>query len=161
MYVPENHRTCELEAEFGEMHILYEWKDDVTLTSRWPDKNHLEAKGWVARNPNELKVIVAAYHWKAITGGGVPVEFAISSWTNPAPEIETQMRYTKPIAVFRVELVKRMSQYLGWLSPEKFLAIQPVNVAGQWTTHQAMRRVVLQHYLTMGLPVEQKGLFDA
>ena len=161
MYVPENHRMCELESEFGEMHMIYEWKGDAKLTSRWPDKRHCEAKGWAPRNPNEQKTIVAAYHWKAITGGGTKVEFAVSdSWTSPAPEIETQVRYTKPIVVFRVHLVKQFSQYLGWLLPEKFQAIQPVNVSGRWTTHQKLRRVVLDHYLTKGpLNAEQKELF--
>ena len=160
MYIPENHRRCDLEAEFGEMHMIYEWNGDATLNSRWPDEKHCEAKGW-APGKRELKTIVAAYHWKAITGGGKPVEFAISdSWTNPAPEVETQVRFTKPVAVFRVQLVKRFSQYLGWLSPEKFREIQPVNVSGAWTTHQHMRRVILQHCLTMGWPqTEQTELF--
>ena len=162
MYIPDNHRTCDLEAEFGEMHMIYEWKEDATLRSRWPDKKHCEAMKW-ASTPNEQKTVVAAFHWKAITGGGKLVEFAVSgSWKNPAPEIETDTRYTMPIAVFRVQLVKRLSQYLGWLTPEKFRAIQPVNVSGRWTTHQHMRRVILQHYLTMGWPqAKQKELFDA
>ena len=162
MYVPENHRMCELESEFGAMHMNYEWKGDAKLNSRWPDKQHCEAKGWAPRNPNAQKTIVAAYHWKAITGGGKPVEFAISdSWTNPAPEVETDVRYTMPIAVFRVQLVKRFSQYLGWLSPEKFREIQPVNVSGQWTTFHHMRRVILSHYLTMGCLQAEKELFPS
>ena len=159
-YIPENRRMCQLEADYGEVHAVFEWQEDATLKSRWPDKRHCEAKGWAFHSPAEHKLMVAWYHWRAIAGV-FPVEYAVAeSWKDPGPEIETQVKYSKPVAVFRVQLIKRMSQYLGWLSAEDFRKIEPVNVAGKWTTFQRRRRVILQHHLTMGLPKLDKVLFE-
>lgn len=155
MFSPSNHRMTPLEAELGQEHQLYDWRGDTTLRARW--QMMLEAckeKGWSQRET------VAAYHWVMLAGKGRKVEIkAADSWKSRALPCRTGERYSKPIVVVAVHLIDRLSQYVGWISPEDFLQVPIVNWSHQPEKYKVMRRVVLQSHLRMGFPPEQQELF--
>lgn len=158
MFVPQNHRIDELEAELGEAHVLYEWRDDVTLRGRWPTRKRAQSLG-----VKDHRYCVACFHWRAISGRtrqGMVILVA-DSWKDPAVACFTDVRFALPIVVIRVHMPQRKSQYLGWLTPKGFLKIGTVNWS--WKKDAVRyRRVILPGHLSIGLPQvdRQGGLFE-
>ena len=144
LYVPENYRLCEYEAEHGAEHLIYEWSGDKRLATHWPSRKFCEKKGW------DHKLTVAAYHWKAIKGPPADKVVCVS-WRTPVAHIWPAKRFSQVVAVFAVNLARRYSQYLGWITNERIQLVPPIDVSR--TSHPNPRRVIHTHQLTKGFPL--------
>ena len=145
VFTPKNQRMDTLEAERGEMHACWEWAHDETLLERWPTKAECDSKGW------DRKSTVAAYHRKGI---GLPSLqcFVSESWKAWAVPVLPRMVLREPALVFRVNLSRKWSQYLGFVTPDTFNGIEVVNYSHKPMQYQNPKRVILDHHLKYGRP---------
>lgn len=157
MFVPSRRSPPDdLEVELGPEHMLYYWREDVKLVQRWPSRKECREKGW------NQKQRVALYHWVMLTSKEARDKVVIrvaDTWRHPAAEFYSSYRIEKPLVLIRVNLQQRLSQYLGWVMPDKYAKIPVVNWAYNHKEHQKMRRVVMMDHLGSGFPTVERRLF--
>ena len=156
-YVPPVGGHDKLRAECGEMHAVYEWEENVRLRGRWP------SRGVANKARCSHKQCVAAYHWKALGQSREGVLLAAATWSDSRAVFERWERPGVPIVVVAVSIRNKLSQYLGWIPPERFMAIQPTDVLPWSDTFTVMKRVVTPGRLLSGFPrelAEQGELFE-
>ena len=132
-----------LEREHGFEHTIFKWKCDW----RWPGND---------------KPKIAAMTWNRIAGRGHPVVVrAADGWGSWSIPFMPSWVPQNDLCVVRINLIRRESQYLGWMSQSEYGALDVVN----WghPRNAVRRRVVLDWMLTRGLPpcvLSSGGLMD-
>ena len=136
MYEPSGTRPCQYSATYGSEHVVWEWKEDERLREAW----------------KKDATFLAACHRKGLgLAQGDVHEVVQKGWKGIGATLKPELTFARPVMLFRVQLVQRWTQYLGWLTPEE-LALVPV-IPMPYST--VKRRMVLLQHLHHGLPVTQ------
>lgn len=151
-YQPRHNVMDPLQAERGVAHALWDWKRDLKLRQRWPAKwKSLEAKC-------SHQFLIGCYHWKGLGQGRGGVDLRVTGWADPCVMFNVNDRLDKPLALIRVHLRWRQSQYLGWIDGDRFLNILPQRVRVSWKHDvRVERRIVRASDLQPGFPPAQQG----
>ena len=126
-----------LERKHGWHHELFNWRDDW----RWPD-NGCDKQAFRHR--------VAVITFSRVAGCHHQVQIiAADGWGSWDCVFAPSKVLHRPLCVVRINLIRKQSQYVGWLAQEAFNEIDVI----EWGYRQKVRRrVVLDWMLQRGLP---------
>ena len=126
-----------LERRHGWFHELFDWRDDW----RWPSNGS-------GKKLHRNRVASRTFARVAGTGHKVQV-IAADGWSKWDCPFYPSKKLLHPLCIVRVNLIRKQSQYLGWLPPDEFHRIDLVEWGYQ---HKVRRRVVSDWMLHRGLP---------
>ena len=126
-----------LERKHGFYHEVFDWRNDW----RWP-QNGADSRA--------LKRKLAGLTFARIAGKNQRVcVFAADGWSKWECVFFPNKTFTTPVCIVRVNLMRKQSQYLGWVSSSEFNELEVVD----WGyTTKYRRRVVRDWMLQRGLP---------